>query len=94
VPEALSKLEPQYLGYQSAETALQTYLLLAVQDHSEPLPDSQRTVKSGDTYIGGVQLSQRLRLLGDLPLSAIANPNAATWVEPLVEGVKHFQARH
>jgi murein L,D-transpeptidase YcbB/YkuD len=94
VQEALSKVEPQYLGYQRTETALQTYLMLAAQDHSEPLPDPKLTGKSGDAYIGAIQLGQRLRLLGDLPLSAIANPSAAAYDEPLVEGVKHFQARH
>jgi murein L,D-transpeptidase YcbB/YkuD len=94
VPEALSKAEPQYLGYQRTEAALQTYLTLAAQDHSEPLPDPQRILKSGDAYVGSAKLGQRLRLLGDLPLSAVANPNAGTYDEPFVEGVKHFQARH
>jgi murein L,D-transpeptidase YcbB/YkuD len=94
VPEMLSKVEPQYLGYQRTEAALQTYLSLAAQDHSEPLPDPQHTVNSGDPYVGAVQLDQRLRLLGDLPQSAVANPNAANYDELLVEAVKHFQSRH
>jgi murein L,D-transpeptidase YcbB/YkuD len=94
VPEVLSEVEPQYLGYQRTETALQTYLNLAAQEHSDPLPIPQRTLKSGDSYIGAPKLDQRLRLVGDLPQSAAANPNATTYVGPLVAGVKHFQARH
>ena len=94
VPEVLSKVEPQYLGYQRTEAALQTYLTLAAEDHSEPLPNPQRAVKSGDAYIGAVQLGQRLRLLGDMPQSAAANPKAITLNGPLVEGIKHFQTRH
>jgi murein L,D-transpeptidase YcbB/YkuD len=94
VPDILSKVEPQYLGYQRTETALQTYLTLAAQDRSEPLPEPQRTVKSGDAYIGAASLGQRLRLLGDLPQTATANPNATTYNGSLVEAVKHFQNRH
>jgi murein L,D-transpeptidase YcbB/YkuD len=94
VPEIMSKVEPQYLGYQRTETALQTYLNLAAQDHSEPLPIPQRTLKSGDAYIGATKLDQRLRLLGDLPQSEVSNPNATTYNGTLVVGVRHFQARH
>ena len=94
VPEVLSEVEPQYLGYQRTETALQTYLNLAAQDHSEPLPIPQRTLKSGDSYLGAAKLDQRLRLLGDLPQGAVPNPSATTYNRPLVVGVKHFQVRH
>jgi murein L,D-transpeptidase YcbB/YkuD len=67
---------------------------LAAQDHSQPLPDLQKTVKSGDAYSSVQQLGDRLRLIGDLPQSAVADPNSTTYSEPLVEAVKHFQARH
>jgi murein L,D-transpeptidase YcbB/YkuD len=94
LPDVLNKVEPQYLGYQRTETALKTYLALAAQDHSQPLPDLQKTVKSGDAYSSVQQLGDRLRLIGDLPQSAVADPNSTTYSEPLVEAVKHFQARH
>jgi len=92
--DVLNKVEPQYLGYQRTETALLNYLTLAAQDHSQPLPDLQKTVKSGDAYPSVQQLGERLRLLGDLPQSAVVDPNATTYDEPLVAAVKHFQARH
>ncbi|MGA8090850.1 MAG: peptidoglycan-binding protein [Terracidiphilus sp.] len=94
LPDVLNKVEPKYLGYQRTETALQTYLALETQDHSQPLPDMPKTVKSGDAYSSVQQLGDRLRLLGDLPQSAVEDPNATTYSEPLVEAVKHFQARH
>jgi len=94
LPDVLNKVEPQYLGYQRTETALLNYLTLVAQDHSQPLPDLQKTVKSGDAYPSVQQLGERLRLLGDLPQSAVVDPNATTYDEPLVAAVKHFQARH
>jgi murein L,D-transpeptidase YcbB/YkuD len=94
LPDVFSKVEPQYLGYQRTEAALLTYLTLAAQDHSKPLPDPQHTLKSGDQYAGTAQLGERLRLLGDLPQGAVADPNATTYDGPLVDAVKHFQVRH
>ena len=92
--DTLSKVEPQYLGYQRTEAALHTYLTMAAQDHSAPLPDPQRTLKNGDRYVGTAHLGERLRLLGDLPQGAVADQNATTYDGPLVEAVKHFQIRH
>ena len=94
LPDVLNKVEPQYLGYQRTETALRTYLALAAQDHSQPLPDLPKTVKSGDAYSSVQQLSERLRLLGDLPRDAVVDSNATTYDGPLVDAVKHFQERH
>jgi murein L,D-transpeptidase YcbB/YkuD len=92
--DVLNEVEPQYLGYKRAEVALQTYEALASQNHSEPLPDVQRTVTTGDAYRGAEQLGQRLRMLGDLPQQAAAMPNEGVYSEPLVAAVKHFQGRH
>lgn len=92
--EVLSEIEPQYLGYKRAEAALRTYQALASQDHSEPLPDVQRTVTAGDAYDRVEQLDKRLRLLGDLPQRADAIPNDGVYSEPLAAAVKHFQGRH
>ena len=94
LPDVLNKVEPQYLGYRRTEVALLNYLTLAAQEHSPPLPDLQKTVKSGDAYSSVRQLSERLRLLGDLPQGAVTDPNATTYDGPLVDAVKHFQVRH
>lgn len=92
--EVLNKVEPQYLGYQRTETALHTYLTMAAQDRSAPLPDPQQTVTRGDSYTNAEQLGKRLHLLGDLPQSAVMIPASPVYEAPLVEAVKHFQARH
>jgi len=94
VSEILSKVEPQYLGYQRTETALHTYQALASQDHSQPLTDPQRTVKVADPYTDAAQLGQRLRLLGDLSQNTATDPNATIYDRQLFAGIKHFQSRH
>jgi murein L,D-transpeptidase YcbB/YkuD len=94
ITDVLSKVEPQYLGYQRTAAALLTYLALAAHDRGEPLPDLGKTVKNGDAYSSVQQLSERLRLVGDLPQSAGATPNATTYGEPLVDAIQHFQVRH
>jgi murein L,D-transpeptidase YcbB/YkuD len=92
VPQVLNEVEPPYYAYQRTEAALQTYLALAAQDHSVPLPEVQKTVAPGDTYAGFDGLAQRLHLLGDLPQGAIVNPGI--YDGALVDAVKRFQTRH
>jgi len=94
VQEVLNEVEPQYLGYKRTETALQTYLTLAAQDHSQPLPVPLQTVHIGDTYSSVAQLGQRLRLLGDLSQNAAVNSDGTAYDKPLADAVKHFQAHH
>ena len=94
LPDTLNRVEPQYLGYKRTETALQTYLTLATQDQGVPLPDPRQTVTAGEAYSGVEQLDKRLRLLGDLPETAVVTAGRAVYEGPLVEAVKHFQARH
>jgi murein L,D-transpeptidase YcbB/YkuD len=92
VPQVLNEVEPPYYAYQRTEAALQTYLALAAQDHSVPLPEVQKTVAPGDTYAGFDGLAQRLHLLGDLPQGAIVNQGI--YDGALVDAVKRFQTRH
>ena len=92
VPQVLNEVEPPYYAYQRTEAALQTYLALAAQDHSVPLPEVQKTIAPGDAYAGLDGLAQRLHLLGDLPQGAIVNPGI--YDGALVDAVKHFQTRH
>jgi murein L,D-transpeptidase YcbB/YkuD len=94
VSEIFNAVEPQYTGYKRTEAALQTYLALASQDHGAPLPSIKENLESGDAYPGIEQLTQHLRLLGDLPHSAVMNTKAGVYDGQLVEAVKHFQSRH
>jgi L,D-transpeptidase YcbB len=94
VPQVLNEVEPPYYAYQRTEAALQTYLALAAQDHSVPLPEVPKTVAPGDAYVGLDGLAQRLHLLGDLPQGAVANTNPGIYDGGLVDAVKRFQTRH
>jgi murein L,D-transpeptidase YcbB/YkuD len=94
ITQVLNEVEPQYLGYKRTEAVLQTYQVLASQEHSEPLPDGQRTVTTGDAYSSAEQLDKRLRLLGDLPQQASGIPNEAVYSKRLAAAVRHFQSRH
>ncbi len=94
IPQVLNAVEPPYFGYQRNEAALQTYLALADQDHSAPLPEVQKTLAPGDAYAGAEALAQRLQLLGDLPQGAGATLKPGIYEGALVDGVKHFQNRH
>ncbi len=94
VQGVLRALEPQYTGFKRTETALQTYLSLASQDHSVPLPATKKSLVRGQHYAGIEQLTRRLRSLGDIPQSAVVNTTAGVYNGALVEAVKHFQIRH
>jgi murein L,D-transpeptidase YcbB/YkuD len=94
VTEALNEVEPPYFGYRRTEAALATYLALAAQDHGLPLPEVLKTLGPGDAYPGVEPLAQRLRLLGDLPSSAEVDTSSGLYQGALVDGIKHFQARH
>src|SRR5277367_2123888 len=92
VAAALAKVEPPYPGYQRTIQALHTYLELAKQSESLPLPASAKPVKPGDSYDGVPQLTRMLRLVGDLPADAVV-PDGTIYQGPLVEAVKKFQSR-
>lgn len=94
IAEVFSTIEPQYTGYKRTEAALQTYLALASQDHDAPLPDVKNDLGIGEAYAGIAQLTQLLRLRGDLPQSAAVDTNAGVFDGQLVDALKHFQSRH
>jgi murein L,D-transpeptidase YcbB/YkuD len=94
VSEIFNAVEPQYTGYKRTEATLQTYLDLASNDHSTPLPDIKDNLETGDAYAGIEPLAERLRLRGDLPQSAVVNTKAGVYDGQLVEAIKHFQSRH
>jgi murein L,D-transpeptidase YcbB/YkuD len=94
VAETLNEVEPPYLGYRRTEAGLATYLALAAQDHSTPLPEVVKTLGPGDAYAAVASLAQRLQLLGDLPQNATVDTSSGIYQGALVDGVKHFQTRH
>ena len=90
VQSVLDQIEPPYPGYHRIENTLKQYLDLASRGDGAKVPAGAKTIVPGDTYAGTAQLAERLRLLGDLPLGG----NFDSYSGALVEGVKHFQARH
>jgi L,D-transpeptidase YcbB len=90
VQSVLDQIEPPYAGYRRIENTLKRYLDLAVKGDGAKVPGGTKTITPGDAYAGTVQLAERLRLIGDLPQSG----NFDSYSGALVEGVKHFQARH
>ena len=90
VKSVLDQIEPPYAGYRRIEITLKQYMDLAAKGDGAKVPGGTKTVAPGDTYAGIAQLAERLQLLGDLPQGgSFDSYNGA-----LVEGVKHFQARH
>jgi L,D-transpeptidase YcbB len=89
----LDQVEPPFAGYKRTQSAMQQYMELSRQDDGEQLPVPAKPVDSGGTDDGVPRLTCLLRLLGDLPDGA-ASENSNIYTGPLVDAVKHFQARH
>ncbi len=94
VRSLVAGIGPPYPGYRRLEQALENYLKLARADDGEALPLVKKPVDPGSGYAGVPRLERLLRLLGDLPANAQVPPGAGTYQGPLVDAVKHFQARH
>jgi murein L,D-transpeptidase YcbB/YkuD len=90
VQSVLDQIEPPYAGYRRIENTLKQYLDLAAKGDGAKVPGGTKTIAPGDTYAGTAQLAERLRLIGDLPQGGSFDSYSGA----LVEGVKHFQARH
>ena len=90
VQSVLDQIEPPYAGYRRIETTLKQYIDLAAKGDGPQVPAGAKTVAPGNPYAGTAQLSDRLKLLGDLPQGGSFDSYSGA----LVEGVKHFQARH
>ncbi|HYK34760.1 L,D-transpeptidase family protein [Alloacidobacterium sp.] len=94
VQSVLDEVEPPYNGYKATEAMLQKYLQLAAQGDGPQVPDVTKTVAPGDPYAGVSQLTQRLRLFGDLHADTSIDTSSPTYSGSLVNGVKTFQSRH
>jgi L,D-transpeptidase YcbB len=94
VPSLLNEVEPSYSAYKRTEAALQTYLALVAQGQNRPLPNMQATVSAGEAYPEAALLAQRLSQLRDLPSGINLSVDDGMYSGALVDGVRHFQARH
>jgi len=90
----LAEVEPPYPGYQRTKVALERYLELEKGGDPKPLPRIKKPIQPGGAYSNLAQLGERLRQLGDLSQDASADIQAGVYQGPLVDAVKHFQARH
>jgi murein L,D-transpeptidase YcbB/YkuD len=90
VQSVLDQVEPPYAGYRRIEVMLKQYLGLAAKGDGPKIPGGPKAIAPGDSYAGTAPLAERLRLLGDLPEGGTFD----SYNGALVDGVKHFQARH
>jgi murein L,D-transpeptidase YcbB/YkuD len=90
----LAGIEPPIGSYREMKYALLKYSRLAKEDSGEQLPEPRGMGFSGTQYDGVPRLARLLRLLGDLPESAVAPEGSRLYDGVLVEAVKRFQERH
>jgi L,D-transpeptidase YcbB len=93
--DAVVAAEPSFFLYRRLEVALARYRALATTPVPPlpALPPGTRKVEPGGIYAGAGALSERLRLVGDLPATAeVAVGNR--YEGALVAAVRAFQDRH
>jgi murein L,D-transpeptidase YcbB/YkuD len=90
----LATIEPSIASYREMKKALPTYLRLAKEDTGETLPIPPGKVSPGMLYDGTPRLAALLRLLGDLPETAVVPEDSHLYAGALVEALKRFQERH
>jgi murein L,D-transpeptidase YcbB/YkuD len=101
----LAEVEPQFALYRLTVQALQNYLALARKGDGDLIAVPAKPIHAGEPYASVPQLTQRLELLGDLPMDsaagstknaspATASPAAPIYSGALVDAVKRFQRRH
>lgn len=90
----LEEIEPRFAGYRRTEQAFEHYIALANEGEGTPIPVPEVPLKAGDTYVGILQLAERLRRLGDLAPDAVLSKRPDLYGGALAVAVKHFQQRH
>ena len=88
-------VEPSFPAYRRLKDALARYRTLAAAT-LPPLPElpaGTRKVEPGGDYAGVAALSERLRLVGDLP-ATVGVPVGDRYEGALVDAVRAFQDRH
>ncbi len=94
VAAILAQVEPPYPGYQRTIQALHTYLHTRRNTTGQPLPAIRKNDRPG-RYLcrRPAARSPCSVLVGDLPADANVPADATVYQGPLVDAVKHFQAR-
>jgi murein L,D-transpeptidase YcbB/YkuD len=88
-------VEPSFPLYRRLEDALARYRTLASAPLAPlpQLPPGTRKIEPGGAYAGVVALSDRLRLVGDLPAN-VPPPTDDRYAGAVVDAVRAFQDRH
>jgi len=90
----IEKLEPPFAGYKKLLALLPVYEGYARQDDGEKFPVPAKTIRPGEPYAGLPRLGHFLKLINDIPPGVTVDPNPPVYDGVLVDGVKHYQARH
>jgi L,D-transpeptidase YcbB len=87
--------EPSFPLYHRLEDALARYRTLASAPLAPlpQLPSGTRKIEPGGAYTGVAALSERLRLVGDLPAN-VPPPTDDRYAGAVVDAVRAFQDRH
>lgn len=93
VSATLTALEPPARPYRQLKAALRTYRELARHSSLTRLAPPRGSLKPGDDYADALRLRQLLEATGDVSARRVAGDDLA-YAGDLVDGVKHFQARH
>ena len=89
----VQRLEPSFPEYARLIDCLPSYLKLATQDDGERLHPVSKPLVPGQVYESLPRLVQQLHLLGDLPATEEVSPESNVYDGPIVDAVKHYQAR-
>jgi L,D-transpeptidase YcbB len=90
----IQKLEPNHPGYKKLLALLPVYTAMAQKDDGGKFPVPAKTVVPGQPYAGLTRLGWFLQNIGDIPAGIELPQNPALYDGVLVDGVKHYQARH
>jgi L,D-transpeptidase YcbB len=88
------KSEPTFPGYIRLLAALPVYTQKAREDNGEKVQTTAKPILPGQNYASVPRLTNLLRLLGDLPADVTVPADSIVYEGALVDGVKHYQARH
>lgn len=94
LPDLLAQLEPPFRGYRETLAALLRINQLATNESPVMPAPSRLPLRRGQSYPDVAALAARLALLGDLPPSLTNKVPERTYDGPLVDAIKHLQARH